>query len=112
MLQASSRLSAKSWRALLLYSGALVHDRGMTSVTSRFLALPGKIKKLVEKGGVCALASALNAHHAQISAEEQGDRAWVVVRAAFIKPLDELLGEQRACRSKSWSNRPPKRRSA
>ena len=109
MVQPKNVSSPLSWRALLLYSGSLQHDRGMTTVTVQFLQLPGKIKALLEQGGICALSNALEAHYAVINSVNRDGKEWIEVCASFLIPVLELRREQRRARSKSWSNRRPPR---
>jgi hypothetical protein len=109
MTQVFQALAARDWRALLLYNGRLEHDRGLTTLEVRFLTLPGKIARLLEGGGVCSLASALDAHYVTAETRTIEGRTWNVLRVAFLISLETLRREQQSARSKSWSNRKPRR---
>lgn len=111
MLQVSKEQSCHDWRALLLYSGSLQHDRGMTTISVRFLSLPGKIKKALDCGGVCALASLLDAHYVRVETELNEGREWTRIHASLLMPLEQLRREQQRARSASWSRRPPRPKS-
>lgn len=107
-MQVSKEQSCLDWRALLLYSGSLQHDRGMTTISVRFLSLPGKIKKALERDGVCALASLLDAHYVRIESILEEGREWTCINACFLAPLEQLRREQQRARSASWSRRSPR----
>jgi len=109
MTQVLKVLSAREWRALLLYNGKLSHDRGLTTLEVRFLTLPAKVARLIDHGGVCSLASALDAHYVTIETLQNEGRTWNVIRAALLIPFETLKREQQSSRSKSWSQRKPRR---
>lgn len=109
MVPVSQELSARQWRALLLYSGSLSHDRGMTTLLVRFLVLPGKLKRVFDAEGECGLSRVLDAYHLRVVTATEGERQWIVISARFLKPLRELQREQQSARSKSWSRRPSRK---